>query len=251
MTTISASSTIGITLSSPSYTSPVVINPGVTISSNGIDGYSVSAPTGSWTIQNAGDIASSLPNGGTGIYLSAGGSVTNQSTGTISGDEAVDGGIGIAAGFSGALTVVNAGSIVGSFFGVGLEVGGTVSNQSSRTISGHYGISGFNTTFTVVNGGSIAGVDVGPFGGVVSGIELEAGGNVTNQSSGRVTGYIAIYGYGGASTIVNAGLLAGNVTGTSGKGVDLFRRASGGLTNQSTGTISGLTLFTATGLLPS
>ena len=47
MTTISASSTIGIYLVSPSFTNPVVINPGVTISTSG---NSVYAFTGAWTI---------------------------------------------------------------------------------------------------------------------------------------------------------------------------------------------------------
>lgn len=51
MTAITANSTIGITLSSPSYTSPIVVEPGVTISS-AHDG--LLATIGSWTIQNGG-----------------------------------------------------------------------------------------------------------------------------------------------------------------------------------------------------
>ena len=81
MTTITSNSTIGIYLSSPSYTNPVVINPGVTISNAG-DGISAS-PT-AWTIQNYGSIAGS-PTSGTGVFLSAGGSVTNHNSGSISG----------------------------------------------------------------------------------------------------------------------------------------------------------------------
>jgi len=57
MTTISASSTIGVVLTSPSYANPVVINPDVTISVS--DGYGIYAAhgTGTWTILNAGSIA--------------------------------------------------------------------------------------------------------------------------------------------------------------------------------------------------
>ena len=53
MTTISANSTIGIELISPSYSNPVVINPGVTVSSTGQGIY---ANTAGWTLQNAGSI---------------------------------------------------------------------------------------------------------------------------------------------------------------------------------------------------
>ena len=81
MTTISASSTIGITLSVPSYTNPVVVNPGVTISSAG---GGLSAASGSWTIQNDGTVAGNTT-ANPGIELEAGASVTNQSGAVISG----------------------------------------------------------------------------------------------------------------------------------------------------------------------
>ena len=80
MTTISSNSTVGIYLSSPSYTNAVVINPGVTISNIG---NGISASPTAWTIQNYGSIAGS-PTSGVGVYLSAGGSVTNHSSGSIS-----------------------------------------------------------------------------------------------------------------------------------------------------------------------
>src|SRR5271163_1975159 len=99
MTTITSNSTIGIYLSSPSYTNPVVINPGVTISNIG---NGISASPTAWTIQNYGSIVGTL---GGGIVLDSGGSVNNAaSTSIILGIDGVD--INGNAG-----TVVNDGSI--------------------------------------------------------------------------------------------------------------------------------------------
>ncbi len=129
MTTITANSAIGITLLSPAYISPVVIDAGVTIASrtDGID-----AATGYWIIQTVGLIAANATSG-TGIDLTAGGSITNQAGGTISGYVAV--------AANAALTVVNAGTIAGtettnSGAGIDLTAGGSVTNQSSGSISG-------------------------------------------------------------------------------------------------------------------
>jgi len=55
VTTISNSTTIGITLSSPTYLNPIVIAPGITISNAG---NAVYASSGSWTIQNDGTVSS-------------------------------------------------------------------------------------------------------------------------------------------------------------------------------------------------
>jgi hypothetical protein len=123
MTTITASSTVGITLSSSSYTNPVVINPGVTISSIG---NGITASASAWTIQNYGTIAGS-PTSGVGIYLSAGGSVTNYSSGSISGFTGIYD--------SQALSVVNFGSIVGPLGGgIVLDSGGSVNNATSASV---------------------------------------------------------------------------------------------------------------------
>jgi hypothetical protein len=64
MTTISSSTSIGITLTSPAYVNPIVINPGVTVANSGGNGIYASA--GSWTIQNNGGISGTVD----GIYLS-------------------------------------------------------------------------------------------------------------------------------------------------------------------------------------
>jgi hypothetical protein len=70
MTTISSSTTIGITLSSPSYANPIVVNSGVTISNSG---NAVYASSGYWAIQNGGTISSTNQDG---VDLLSGGSVT-------------------------------------------------------------------------------------------------------------------------------------------------------------------------------
>jgi hypothetical protein len=79
MTTISNSTTLGITLSFPTYVNPIVIDPSVTISNSG---NAVYASTGSWTIQNDGTISSPTA---VGVYLIPGGSVTNAASASIMG----------------------------------------------------------------------------------------------------------------------------------------------------------------------
>jgi fibronectin-binding autotransporter adhesin len=177
VTTISASSAIGVTLTSASYANPIVVTSGVTISS---DNYGVWAPAGSWAIQNSGSILGSPTSStGKGVFLGAGGSVANETTALISGY------VGIY-GSGGAVTVVNAGSILGNApiasgldVGVYLHAGGSVINQNGALISGVHGIAGYGTALsevnptsnavTVVNAGSIAGSDG-------DGTELRGGG---------------------------------------------------------------------------
>lgn len=126
-----------------------------------------------WTITNAGNVLSGgigLQSAGTvvnagnifgsdapfnhvvAVRLNAGGSVTNQSTGVISGSEGIFG-----AYHGGGVTVVNVGSISGQN-GIDLQDGGSVTNQSAGSISASgYGIFGAVGAVTVVNAGSITG----------------------------------------------------------------------------------------------
>jgi fibronectin-binding autotransporter adhesin len=131
MTTISSSSTIGIVLSSPGYTNPVVVNPGITVSSGG---NGVSATAESWTIENGGSIVGNTTSAAySGIALAAGGSVTNLSSASITESTGIFGGGGEP------MTVVNAGSIAGkgtTGFGVFLNSGGSVTNAASASITG-------------------------------------------------------------------------------------------------------------------
>ena len=170
------------------------------------------------TVVNAGQVIA--PSSfGAGVRME-GGSVTNQSGGTISGY------LGIY-GVTAAVTVVNAGSITGGTNGVGLRLiaGASVTNQSGGTISGLNGIVDSGGALTVVNAGSIA-------SSVRYAVRLEAGGSVTNLEGGSISGLDGVFGSSGIATVVNAGSITG-----SGKGVDLL--GGGSVTNQSDGAISG------------
>src|SRR5271170_3678716 len=137
MTTISANSTIGIDLNPASYTSPVVIGAGVTISNpsypNGV--YRDPSSTVFFTVKNEGTVTAS----DVGVYLAPGGWVTNATSALITSNT----GIKISGG---AGTVVNNGSIVGAEVnlyngnvtgsGVYLLSGGSVTNASTASITG-------------------------------------------------------------------------------------------------------------------
>ena len=239
MTTISASSTVGIVLSSPSYANPVSINPGVTISSGG---NAVYAPSLYWTIQNGGLIAGNpaappATANAAGIRLFLGGDITNQSTATITGYH------GIYADYGNGpkpTNVLNFGSIGGNpTFGDGvyLGTGGSVTNQSGGSISGYHGISG--QSLTVVNDGSIAGNTLTP--NIGAGVDLHAGGAVTNQSDGFISGRFGVISdkNGAVATVVNAGYIAGSLAGSPNSGVGVLLGVGGLVINQIGGTISG------------
>jgi outer membrane autotransporter protein len=180
--------------------STVVNTVGATITA-GFVGLSISANGGSTaggpsTVDNAGLITST---GGfdTAILLGLGGTVTNRSTGTLRAN-----GAGVA-GATNPTTVYNAGQILDASTGIGLSAGGTVTNDVGAVINSQSrGVDIAGGVGTVVNSGSI----VANFGRPV---ELQAGGSVTNTSTGTITsaggGTRAIFIYGGPSTIVNAG----------------------------------------------
>jgi len=74
-------------------------------------------------------------------------------------------------------------------------------------ISGYSGIFGTGSAVTIVNVGGIAGTGTGANG---FGVELLHGGLVSNTATGVITGTgNAVYLNGGASTLVNAGMISG------------------------------------------
>jgi len=130
-------------------------------------------------------------------------------------------------------TLTNTGSLSGK---LSLAAGGVLTNASTGTISLSSGslITGLaGGVSTVVNAGTIA-VSQTSAG---FGIDLTAGGSVTNQSTGLIAGYVALYATGAAATVVNAGILSGGTTGNAG---GIVLNDGGTITNQSTGTITGV-----------
>ncbi|GAB0117574.1 Hint domain-containing protein [Acidisoma sp. 7E03] len=229
---------------------------------NGID-----VTGGAATVTNSGTIDSSptrIVNGSPsnvydGIYLGAGGVVTNTAQGTIYGGI---GGIDIT-GAAG--TVNNAGMIYTTTLqgnGVALENGGTVINSGSTGIYGDFsGIAIYNAGGVITNSAVIDAVGLSGYG-----IYLGAGGTITNTASGSITGtYDGIDVGSGIATVTNAGYiygvnlgvglygggivtnLAGGLIASTARGVDI---AGGTLVNAGTinATAGGQAVVFATGL---
>jgi hypothetical protein len=224
-----------------SYGNPLTIGPSATVTAvNAIYAQD------SWTIQNYGTLSASLSNG-IGVDLNDGGSVTNASDGTISGN------FGIEANPAGAaITVDNFGGIYGQTAGIYLGNGGSVTNESTGTIGGiGYGVSIRNSTGTVDNFGLIEGTGTHGIG-----VYLGAGGTVTNEIGGTISGVFDGVFAAAPGTVTNDGLITG--TGAGGVGVELgdgstlvnsgtasggfagvYLDVAGSITNLSGGTITG------------
>jgi hypothetical protein len=209
--------------------------------------------------------------------LALGGTVNNQSGGTISGNA-----FGVSIGGGDATnSVTNAGGITGTGTnseGVDLGAGGRVTNNAGGTIKGDgagVNIQGgtgavinsaniFATAAsgngvvlkgggTVSNASTIAGGGVGVFIGGASGtvtnsgaisgttrdgIEFPNGGVLTNQGGATIVGSnFGVFIGGGNST--NSVTNAGGITGTATNGAGVDLAVGGGVTNQSGGTIKG------------
>ncbi len=230
MTTISASTTLGIDLNPASYANPIVIAAGVAVSnSGGTSAVYVSGAAYRFTVRNDGTIDAS----GVGVYLAPGGSVTNATAASIT---AYDVGVSISGTVG---VVVNEGTIAiqGTFgngtlalAGVDLSAGGAVTNASGGSIVGYQaGVTISGGAGAVVNDGSIAGGKLG--GGC--GVSLAAGGSVTNAGGASISGGAGIGISGDAGTVVNDG----NITGASAFGDGVYLYAGGSVTNTNGATI--------------
>ncbi len=203
---------------------------------SGGDGVLIAGAAG--TVTNAGTIMGTGAFGlGDGVSLAAGGSVTNQAGGAISGTVY---GVRI---LGGAGTVTNTGSITGGI-GVSLLGGGSVTNQAGGSISASAIGVYFGAAGTVTNAGSITGT-----GPASDGILLRGGGSVTNQAGGTITGSAVTGVYiSGTATVTNAGTITGGTYSVrfGGAGVKTLTLQTGSVLN---GTAAGSTFAGATNAL--
>ncbi|MDE2334551.1 MAG: Hint domain-containing protein [Rhodospirillales bacterium] len=217
ITMISGSHGTAITLTTPTYGSPVTNTGTIAIASGS---FALGATT-DWTIVNEGRITGYAVGGDYGVYLNSG-AITNAQGATITGGGALE--IKTGAG-----VVLNSGLLAGAVYGGAfLYAGGYVSNATTGTITGGLHAVGFQTgAGTLVNNGSIA--DTGK-GDVV----LLAGGTVVNGSTGMIRQAAdSIYVTGASGVVVNSGYLYS----TTAHAVELDH--GGSVTNLSGGTILG------------
>jgi hypothetical protein len=170
----------------------VINDGGITSTGTQAIGVEIGHGGGAGTVDNHGGIVSTGSNG-TGILLESGGSVANY------GSVAATGTAGL---------------------GVQLSAGGSVTNAASASITGSgYGVLIHGGAGTVVNYGGITGT-FNSNGTTGRGVQLEAGGSITNAVSASITGvYRGAEISGGAGVVVNKGNITD--TGTKGNGVEI------------------------------
>jgi hypothetical protein len=199
----------GLVLTDPSTT----IAPGYTVTNttNADNGDAVYGPnTAVWTLVNFGTVVTTATAAlANGVALTAGGSVTNGTTGLI---ESQYNGVDIA-GQPG--TVCNIGTIIGTAAsGVDLGAGGAVGNAAAAAlIAGYnYGIYITGGAGAVANSGTIVATNY-------NGVALGDGGTVTNAAAAAlIAGYNnGVRVAGGVGTVGNSG----TIVGLNGKGVAL------------------------------
>jgi len=161
-----------------------VITNAASASISGYDGININSGVGTivasggmGTVVNYGRIAGSSSQGGTGVILGAGGSVTNQSGGNISGNTGVD-----------------------------LTSGGSVINAAAASIAGgNFGVVIVGPAGSVINHGYIVGTAAQGVG-IVAG----SGGEITNAASASIKGTMFGVDVSGGGTVTNAGTIIGN-----------------------------------------
>jgi uncharacterized protein with beta-barrel porin domain len=218
--TISASSGKAIALGAGS-----VFNQGAASTIVAYGYHAVYFGDGPGTVTNDGRITANYCGCGPadGVFLTVGGSVTNNAGALIQGY-----GAGIAV-LTQPGTIINAGTITATAtspsYGISLAAGGSVTNAASGLISG--GTSGIivqGVAGTIGNSGTITGT-----GGI--GIDLQAGGTVTNQAGGVIAGATSgVTVAGGAGVITNAG----RITSGAGPAITFTGAFDNSLTNSGT-----------------
>ncbi len=151
-------------------------------------------------VSNSGTITASIDDG---VALFAGGSITNNAGGSVSGHSTgaaiyITGGTG---------TVTNDGSLPGNDIeAILIESGGSVVNDSTGTISAvNTGVFFKVQSGTVINRGQITGT-----GTQGTGVYLENSGSVSNAQGASITGArFGAFLEGGAGTLANYGAISG------------------------------------------
>ena len=193
---------------------------------NGVDiTAGVATVTNTGTIESSPTkiVASSPSNYYDGVYLGAGGSVTNTGSGTIFGSIS---GIDIAGGSG---TVSNTGTILTTTLqgnGVALEDGGTVINSGTGSLYGDFsGVSVYGAAGFITNSAAIGAVGLNGYG-----VYLGAGGTITNTGSGSIIGsYTGVAAASGiTATLSTAGYVYGADTGVNFQGGGLITNLAGG-----------------------
>ncbi len=201
--TISGSTTTSGTIKATgTFGTGVLIEAGGSVSNqgsiiaNGLNAYAIDVNGGSGSVTNSGYIY-----GQVGVYLQAGGTVTNTNSGTIDGTF-----YGVEA-ITDPATVVNSGTI---FAGVSLKSGGSVTNQTGgRILSTSFGVKIGGGT--LVNAGIIAGpVAAVRFGTVGSNLLIDDAGAVF---TGSVDGGNTIGGAFASTLELASGASAGTLDG--------------------------------------
>ena len=204
-------------------------------------------------IINLGATATSVTNSGfitgnsNGINVWSGstlsGGITNQTGGTISGSNA---GISLTSGSS-VGSVTNSGTISGNYAGIMLRssssVGGIV-NDGTISGAGYAGIviaSSSSITGGITNNGTISGASgISLFGSTVDQITNNANGTISGIGGGCCGGSDGIGIHNGSSvgSITNSGIISANTSGSA-AGINVSSSTiTGGITNQTGGTIS-------------
>ncbi len=220
---------------------------------------------GAGSVTNAGSIGAGSTKSGFGVVLVSGGSVSDDATGVITGGRyailslgshaatvanqgMISGGAGIGVILLGGGTVNNAagGTISGGFAGVFSRQGGDVTNDATGRIYGAYfGVELTNAAGSVTNLGSISSSQTSTRsnGFDAAGVDLGAGGSMTNGVSGNIRATwkgveigAVISNIGG--TLLNQGFIyASNTDGSTGAAV--WAHGPAVIDNTKSGTIAG------------
>ena len=215
--TITGTITVGVSLTAGSYTNPVTIAASAAVSGGT---YGVQA-TDSWAVDNFGTITGGAPGdfNTNGVYLKAGGVITNEAGASIYGYDT-----GVSLGGASA-TVINHGSIIGN---------------TGTNVAGASGIGLYATNDVLVNTGLISssegyGVAIGGIGSGVQSATLENAGTITGEG-GPFSGSVDLYASQTDLLIIDPGaVFNGAVYATNSAATNTMELTSGA----AVGTISG------------